>query len=843
MEFFPTVSLKPTLGEARVWNALKEALRHEEGYAYLRYPIFPSGSARRYEPDILLLHRQWGLVVIEVKGCRAEQVEALDGQAWHMRDWYEDEISPYEQADRQMWALKKHFDRYPELRTFPGVALVALPEVHEDEWRERGFTELPCNPGILHANQLTPARLRARLTALADARPFSDEAWRLACQVLGLRPVMEETRALRSPDVGHGLLDLIRQSEAAIPALDLEQQRIGFEIPPGPQRIRGIAGSGKTMLLAMKAARMHLSEPEWDIAFTFSTKSLYQVVREAIARFCLHFGGCEPNWEKLRVVHSWGLYKQLAQQSGQPARNLDWAKGRHGQGTPAELFSVVCQDLLELGVSESLDAILIDEGQDFLPEFYQLAHQALRAPKRLLWAYDEAQSLDHLKIPDAETLFGRDPDGKLKVDLTGSYPGGLHKSRIMRRCYRTPARILVPAHAFGMGLLREGGPVQMITTKQGWHDIGYQVLEGSFDAPGREVVITRPLTHCPHPLDAAIDKPLLKSRPFSRRTEELEDCAEHIDYLREQGVSLDEVLVVLLGGPFDQRQVEADMAALADALATRNIPVHLANKANASVFRRPGAVTLSGVPRAKGHEAPYVFVLGLDRLAANESKLQHRNQLFVSLTRSRAYCRLSGLTPAADALFTELRRVVEAGDRLHFTTPDPKQLQMERTEVSEEPEEEKILPFVRHLPLYADLRAVAGTPGLRVHMEDGEREWVPVDTLDTLNERMFVIRIEGDSMEPRLPDGALAVFQWTDDLPVGKIVLVKVADEATPDGFSLLVKRLAIADRGAGLQEYRLESLNPSYPPRRIERLGSEHVEVKAIYKGLAAPTLFTSLT
>lgn len=47
-------------------------------------------------------------------------------------------------------------------------------------------------------------------------------------------------------------------------------------------------------------------------------------------------------------------------------------------------------------------------------------------------------------------------------------------------------------------------------------------------------------------------------------------------------------------------------------------------------------------------------------------------------------------------------------------------------------------------------------------------------------------------MEPRLPDGALAVF--------------------------------------------RLESLNPAYPPKHIERLSSEHVEVKAIYKGLATP-------
>jgi len=35
---------------------------------------------------------------------------------------------------------------------------------------------------------------------------------------------------------------------------DLKQEHIGKSIPPGPQRIRGIAGSGKTVLLCQKAA-------------------------------------------------------------------------------------------------------------------------------------------------------------------------------------------------------------------------------------------------------------------------------------------------------------------------------------------------------------------------------------------------------------------------------------------------------------------------------------------------------------------------------------------------------------------------------------------------------------
>ena len=52
MEFLSTVSLDATSGEMVVWNALKEALRPDEGFAFLRYPIFPAGedSSYRYEP-------------------------------------------------------------------------------------------------------------------------------------------------------------------------------------------------------------------------------------------------------------------------------------------------------------------------------------------------------------------------------------------------------------------------------------------------------------------------------------------------------------------------------------------------------------------------------------------------------------------------------------------------------------------------------------------------------------------------------------------------------------------------------------------------------------------------
>lgn len=829
MEFLPTVSLQTTTGEMVVWSALREALRPDEGFAFLRYPIFPTSEAWRYEPDILLLHRQLGLVIIEVKDCRAEQVEALEGQVWRMRDWRSPTETPYEQAQNQMWAMLKRFrpDLGDRLR---GTALVALPNVPEAEWRERGFDKLPCNPGILHQDQLTPARLRKRLYALTrgDTRPLlNDEEWRLACEVMGLRPVLAQMREPRPAlDDTAAAIAPIRASETAIPKLDLEQLRIGMEIPPGPQRIRGIAGSGKTLLLAMKAARMHLSHPDWDIAVTFYTKSLYQVVRQHITRFCRFFGDRDPDWSKLQVLHGWGsqkemgLYRACALAAGHPPRSFGWAKERVGNG-PGDHLTVCCEELLATGrVKPAFDAILIDEGQDFLPAFYQLARAALRPPHRLIWAYDEAQSLDHLHVPDAETLFGRDADGKLQVDLAGQYPGGIWKSRVMRKCYRTPSRILMPAHAFGMGLLRPNGPVSLITTKAGWEDIGYQVESGSFEAAGREVVITRPQAHCPHPLDGLQKDWIVLMKPESR-AEELEGCALTISRLQASGVELDEMLVVALGTYYQD-----DLKVLAAKLAALGVEAHMADEQNASAFRKPGAVTLSGIHRAKGHEAPFVFVLRLDQLARREGDVAARNQIFVALTRSRGLCRLSGTVPAAAALFAELEQVLEAGNRLAFRTTDPRRL---RRNLADEAEPTRLAPFVRHIPLY-DLPAAATSPWLPPQLPDPDDvEWVDASALGTLDERMFAVRVRGDSMEPRIQDGAVAVFRRAEGgYAAGDIVLASVGSLEN-EGVSLVIKRLARQETPEPI--YSLLSENPRYEPIVVTEEDQVHVE--GVFRGL----------
>ena len=72
------------------------------------------------------------------------------------------------------------------------------------------------------------------------------------------------------------------------------------------QRIRGLAGSGKTIALAIKAAYLHVQHPHWRIAVTFHTWSLKGHFRRLIRKFCFDLTGEEPDWARLRIVNSWG---------------------------------------------------------------------------------------------------------------------------------------------------------------------------------------------------------------------------------------------------------------------------------------------------------------------------------------------------------------------------------------------------------------------------------------------------------------------------------------------------------------------------------------------------------
>ena len=125
----------------------------------------------------------------------------------------------------------------------------------------------------------------------------------------------------------------------------------------------------------------------------------------------------------------------------------------------------------------------------------------------------------------------------------------------------------------------------------------------------------------------------------------------------------------------------------------------------------------------------------------------------------------------------------------------------------------EILRFRTHLPRYA--MAVAAGPFLTNPDDIQADEWIEVSAELRLDEGMFVAQIRGQSMEPRIPDGSLCIFQRkVVGSRNGRLVLVRNSELADDNQYT--VKRYKsekqITEEGFLQTRIRLESLNPAYP-------------------------------
>ncbi|OUL33311.1 hypothetical protein BV372_16595 [Nostoc sp. T09] len=690
MEFIWTDSGDKNAAEKMIWNALKEALAQDEGICYHRYPIFSADRSRR-EPDILLLHKHWGLYVIECKGCKINNIERIDGQVWIMNDWHSSQETPYAQAEDQMFSVSNKFKNERGLRKgkselIQGHVFIGLPFISKTEWREKGLDLSPASPPtIIFADDLEAEALRRRLQnvpAEEKQEPITDEQFQLAVSVLQGAPTLR--RELR-PEAKkpNSKAALLRQVEEQMMALDKEQERVAIQIPSGPQRIRGLAGSGKTVVMCMKAAWMHLKHPEWTIAYTFYTRSLYAQIKSLITRFYRWWTDGDPDWSKIKILHGWGgqdlqgLYRLVAHTMRRNSRTYSEAKNIYTYKQYSEILGNCCRELRESGdeVPQLFDAILIDEAQDFHFEFYKLCHSILREPKRLIWAYDEVQSLESLAIPTTVEIFGTYADGSPIVNLEGNYPDSeIDKDLILYHCYRTPRPILVTAHIFGMGLLRPQGAVQFIPTSGGWEDIGYEIVSGNFQ-PGHKITIRRPEENSPNALEKLTQgQNLIQCQKFETTEQEINWVVEQIyKNIYEDELKPDEIVVITL----DPRRMAQDFNRLQTQLTKLKIDsARVGLDTDGSVFRKSNHVTLTGIFRAKGNEASVIYVIGFEEVGANSNLVvQQRNQAFTAMTRARGWCILTGIGQIAAILFREIEEILANYQQIAFTVPHPQTIQ------------------------------------------------------------------------------------------------------------------------------------------------------------------------
>ncbi|MCS3729638.1 DEAD/DEAH box helicase [Bradyrhizobium betae] len=478
---------------------------------------------------------------------------------------------------------------------------------------------------------------------------------------------------------------VLKALEDSIANLDSRQSRAVIETVEGVQRIRGLAGSGKTIILALKAAYLHAQHPDWRIAVTFNTRSLKGQFRKYITDFVFEQTRDVPDWTKLQILNGWGapgsddrtgVYYQFCRANG--VEFFDFSSARKKFGSTRE-FSGACQHALTSVNSPQklFDVVLVDEAQDFGPEFLRLCYAALSVPKRLVYAYDELQSLTESTLPPPEELFGTDIEGRSLVTFAAPQPGQPSQDIILEKCYRNSRPVLASAHALGFGIYRNPdaksgtGLIQMFDRSELWEDVGYSVVGGELK-DGAKVSLSRTPHSSPEFLEtpATVDQ-LIEFIVFNDPAEQAQWIADAIEKnIKQDELNHSDIIVINPDPLTTVKQVGAPRLLLFE----RGIQSHVAGvDTDSDVFFKSedDSVAFTGIFRAKGNEAGMVYIMNAQDCYYSFGSLQKiRNQIFTAITRSKAWVKVLGFGPKMERLKEEFARIRDHDYRLDFTYPD-----------------------------------------------------------------------------------------------------------------------------------------------------------------------------
>jgi superfamily I DNA and RNA helicase len=489
-------------------------------------------------------------------------------------------------------------------------------------------------------------------------------------------------------------LNVLIELEKEISSFDVEQRKIAISLINGPQRIRGLAGSGKTVVLAMKAAHIHLQHPTKKILFTFYTKSLYGLIKESISRFYRHFAGEEPSWDLIDVLHSWGgksidgVYYNACLENSVVSIPLTEAK----QSNNNDPFSFVCKDIESKNIKSKYDYILIDEAQDLPNEFFQLCYKLAIGEsginKNIVWAYDDLQSIFNVYQRTPEILFGTNENGNPKIDLNAfklKLDFDQSNDLVLYKCYRNPLDVLVTAHALGFAIYSER-PVQMLQNKDHWTDIGYSIENDQDLIIGTTVTIRRNRENSPLSIyEYQTVRDIIQCYKATSMENECLWISDNIKAAIDEGIKPHDILVVCL----DDRYAKGYFAKISlflmrNAIRSNNL---LASSSSAPPFSLDDMVTLSTVHRAKGNEAAIVFAAGIDGIFSHRASRKGRNRLFTAFTRTKAWLRVSGVGEKAQFFFNEIDQSIQNSPSLVFKVPDANEIETIQRDLNSKPQE------------------------------------------------------------------------------------------------------------------------------------------------------------
>jgi superfamily I DNA/RNA helicase len=616
-----------SMGERRLFQRLQDL--PDDCLVYYE-PIV----GNRY-PDFVVIMPDAGLLILECKGWRSDQILGGDSHVVRVRSGTEaGEMAcpnPIRQARDYKYRLMDHCRAHPLARClvhpdgphvgqsmFPFGSCVVLSQLTASQLREHRTGDLRLimpSEQVVDAEEFdawaafTPIQLQQRL------RAFFNPTWRFdrlsTTQVTALRTILHPE--IMVPPTPAGLASSDQPVQASfltadgevpdIKSLDHEQERVARALGNGHRLLFGVAGSGKTVVLVARARLLSEGLPSGAILVL-----CYNVTFKAYLQAVLR----ELRNVEVLTFHGWSARNGVRWDHESPEE--------HGRKLLAHL---------ESGAGEvgAYDAVLIDEAQDFDPTWFSCAMAALKEPR----------GGDLLIVGDgSQTAYRR---GRVSWRSIGISAQG--RTKYLTQNYRNSKAIMLAAAPFADDVREEDG-------------IGSAACD---PANARRETLQRPLLiHGPSRLEefrevAAVVKGLLSGTFAGWRVPPLTPSDIGILYRRADGD-----LPVLI----------SHLAAIAPVLWLTS-PDRQGNVDPRQRILEPG-IKLQTIHAAKGLQYKAVVLVCADQLGASPADGtiavradEEERLMYVALTRPEDYLVVSYTASESRPAPELVRRLVSSG--------------------------------------------------------------------------------------------------------------------------------------------------------------------------------------
>ncbi len=349
------------------------------------------------QPDVVVYWPELGLILYEIKDWVIDQIEKADPNEWTIKFGRvrSAKTAPLKQARQYFYQLREQLERErcllsedPKHRgklKIPIATAVAFPNISRADFLSRNLDKVLPVKFVMFGDDIEEIR-NGRKSFFHILKAHFDPWWRNDALSQQERDIL---RKILFPRV---TLDWkLRRIN-----LDAYQEKIldSLLASKGHHIIRGVAGSGKSLIVAKYAAELAKQHPEWRILVTCYNISLASQLRNYV-RFFSNFSG------NVHVAHFHQLAKEILGNIPQLVcieieNSTDelWKQEAVKDEERSKMLGEALKKYLRAHKPILYDAILIDEAQDFHPTWFESLLLILnKDTNTLLLAEDGAQKV------------------------------------------------------------------------------------------------------------------------------------------------------------------------------------------------------------------------------------------------------------------------------------------------------------------------------------------------------------------------------------------------------------------------------------------------------------------